>query len=1554
MTFSIVTCSLAYKDAPAPVRYSEIVEGASNHVSAILPDQKDKEYVKMCTVQQQAHIKPYPEHINMKQPFSDTQYDPNIHQYISKDSQIHPFASKESQMMYMSKQEGQYQHQYFPKYNLQSQYPSHRTYGAEPNNFLTTLNKINPRIAQSIMNDPHIRDPQVGMYPNIDQNRPYSTQRMYHHPQSMHTSPNYPGHSSRNIPQGYNYPQQYPYKSPEGYNRLPQYPVAPPKYDTYKLNSHVEQPGRNVSPRRSYAENMSMSVNYPPITQKISPTYPQCGQLEYSRHYQHRRVPLPMTSEFYPQNYKSPYVQNPQMSPQNPESDTAIPSNSIKQFLENWVEEDINTGALPDIIMSNGTNETEKLSLIKGPVRLKEDGTPEQLYVLDTTEISRDNLPQYLHVQQVEKLPENVRGFVIKGTGVENVTANVEIISGSSPENENRTTVPPQHSCMSEQPVNLHIVEASADGNDQQSNGTSSGSFQQETPEISAEEGGWILSNELLAEETSKSMPNIATGEAEQKQNEEVQEIRPVDDDIKCEVPEEEVVREETPRSVTESVIKEVKNATENDQQIEETKDNITNLSQKTDIEVNSECLQNVQCATDNSIISTDILNTETSAENVHSNETNNEQVVVNENLLKSEDTEELTNNEEEEKNENIQKTPQESEEAAATVENLENKAAEDVEVPEKDAANSGDLQANLEDAKAEETQQPGVEERLAKDRDETVVNTEEEVLQDDPETISETAECENNEILYRSALRIENNNVLLHIEDEIVEISVTNINGKKVITVIPFTGATVVDARETITSCELQEELIESGEGETKERENAVTSEETVTSNSEVRNEVEDVFGPIVEDSQKEECENNVDDFDSSIVTHGEIIIEAEETSVAPENEVEHSIEKNVQEKENVETEDKEAAEKKEETTTPILHSPNLLTKASRKHFSDDLVVTKIKEKQESKTDIPRKLQGIKKRRVTFAEDISSVTNVIKSKTAILPKKLENLSTNVVSEKRANLKMYMPGLLRSNKKKKKKKLSENKREETCKVEDKPSAKICGEVFQENTKHEDSNIVKKPILKRDIIKLNSDSVVIEKKLKHRKQLSKTGKEKKRKTLEAKDDKKAQENEPCKKKNEEVVVNNVAVVEKELENKTVVKNSVVKRVEFDKCCATAEKRPSNVETSKEMENGSTLGSIRLKSVAPNVAMNSKNTLNGSKGHRKYEIVQKRRLSLQEYNSRKKLNSNIENKPIDSAYSTVVKVPLESQEFLTNSAQDKTKTFNNFETRLDVPKPLSNKQKTVIDADDFDIPAKDEEIVHLTAVARTRSFSAIPQDDASVKSFKEEVDFKLNSLELQIPKLKIDGENALKKKLDQMCLSQKVLEQQSRMIQENDSLMRRFLNRENLTPEEVQKVKEIIKCKRVLEEINKAKLMKQITKDNMDYKRINLTLKSHINEASYEVRRHSTDLEKREEFDANSNLKLHLKRISDNTEKPRRRKRFRNLYAEESSESEESAVVNSKLTEENTNNNYLAYQSKVINGVPKIIIKRRNHNAMQPYVKLIRSSSIDSLAKRKKTC
>lgn len=387
------TAPLSYKDAtPTPVKYSEIVENNPpnmqrlDHVPQMMQKPKDKDYLEMCAVQQ-SHLK-YPDHLNYKH-YNETLKHPYgsqpMPQYMQKEPQVIPYMSKESHMQYMQKEYMQKEYMqkellqkelmqkeymqkehsqfspYIPKLTMQNQYPRQLV---EHNNFLAHLNKIDPQMAHSIMNDPHLRteshtrEPQMSMYHGLDQSRPYQQPQRMYRTTAMPSGGNYP---NRPIPQTYNQSYNFNMKHnlslpmhPDPY-RLPHYPHNMPKYaQEYKMDQQMRE-------RRSYPP--PEGVHYVPMPSKVSPTYGQCNQLEYAQHYQHRR-PSQITQEYFAHQNKMSCLS----ASGSEQEGVSTKSNSLKQYLESWNEEEV--GGSGNDVSSNRIG-LDKVPVLKGPICFK-------------------------------------------------------------------------------------------------------------------------------------------------------------------------------------------------------------------------------------------------------------------------------------------------------------------------------------------------------------------------------------------------------------------------------------------------------------------------------------------------------------------------------------------------------------------------------------------------------------------------------------------------------------------------------------------------------------------------------------------------------------------------------------------------------------------------------------------------------------------------------------------------------------------------------------------------------------------------------------------------------------------------------------------------------------------------------------------------------------------------------------------------------------------------------------------------------------------------------
>lgn len=186
-----------------------------------------------------------------------------------------------------------------------------------------------------------------------------------------------------------------------------------------------------------------------------------------------------------------------------------------------------------------------------------------------------------------------------------------------------------------------------------------------------------------------------------------------------------------------------------------------------------------------------------------------------------------------------------------------------------------------------------------------------------------------------------------------------------------------------------------------------------------------------------------------------------------------------------------------------------------------------------------------------------------------------------------------------------------------------------------------------------------------------------------------------------------------------------------------------------------------------------------------------------------------------------------------------------------------------------------------------------------EDKSLRNYREKVESKLSSLNIQIPKSKIanadDGEAK----------------------NETSELMQKFLQNDKLTTTEMDKIKKIISYKRLFQQLDKVK-QPQVMNKVTDVK----------NDAS--------------------DLKLPVKKQLGAVKK--KKKRFRNLYGAPSSSEPEDEPVEPKTS---TSGDYSVVQSNCLAGVvPKLIIKRKPEMPL-PFVKLERLD-LDVLYQEKRVC
>lgn len=1498
----------------------------------------------MCSIQQQ-HLKQYPDP-TLKPPYpggpiKQSSYDTSLH------PQMHPYMQKESPLpAYMQKDMQYTPPQCFQKFNMQPpQYGNN--YAPESNSFLATLSKINPRMAQSIISDPHIREASIG-YHNVDQNHGYThAQRLYPSQPTMHTSPGYQG-GHRNLataPQGYSCAQQYAYKPPpESYNRLPQYQAPNPLGQTHELPT-----------RQTYRDNIPLPMNYSAMPQKLS----QCAQLEYSQHYQHRRYQQ-MPPEYYPQNYKNPYIQNQDLPPV---AETAVPSARMKQFWESWGEEEVE--AIPETVPSD-------------PEKRKDDRPTEQLYVLGATEIPRDSLGQYV---EIEALPENVRelyengSIIIKATTTEDTPQDMEVVASSSNRInilDHKRILPGATAGEPEQVVNLHILEAT--------------NQEDAASKPSEPETGWFVE-----EKTSpKSMPTIS-------------------DMFEEEVAPEQVAETETQSEVCTASVEEA--STEKQEDVAETtKDSITDLF-KTEVEdkTNNNNNNNIP---------------EEEVESGKSKVVEGCSVIVSRRKTIEEIVQKITfkKNSEQDSTSICIEEKQATEPKDNDV--VEKVHEEQVDQEEKKKVIE-EATTVVEVTKIEDVQEkPGVETLEDAFETEPTDDDPNPSFDENVTTMEETSETQEDvkdptkTLPKIDAFQLENNNVLINVDGALLEIKVSYEGKKKIITVVPYAGDSEsevseieeeahsevlvenseelqlgeeIDATESVVEEEADEEELQQIEEvaaaevevETAEEdEEAVGVEEQMVDAEEELQEIDEVAADEVEVETVEE-EEEADDLEEQTVDAEEELQQIEDVA-ADEVEVETAEEEVDElesrgEEEAVEEEvaadevEVEAAEEKEEEVADeeveaaeieTGHNEDLvveqLLSEETKGTQEQVLDGEAAKREEDHSFAEVQIEETKCREVDALEDedtpeLEAEVEQPLTEVEVEEQPLEEFETHEKLQREAN---QLPAI---------QELSDDEvfleADEVTTVdgvdevvpEEKNETPIVEVVGPEEPTNEGSEVtsgtsasvdqieieeaaadstqttiatdteVQKPnLLTKASRKHFSDDDMAVKSETQTKLASKRRRELKERRVTISEDLprvvKEDEGPPVKKVRfaKTPMINSSfreGSMRDQVEEATFEeKVSKRRKAKFDeksyfavdltknresKNCHLYSRpvRPKLTKDLPECEVTTTTKTVEDKIEVPasnnfhtrtdetevtsstKAVVNEKSFVSRSVSEDSSDGGQKKRLTLAEYANRKKRLINT------SASSPVTKVPLESQVIL---KQLTTKLLN---------PPV---EKKIIDINEFDIPTRSQDEIRKSPSYTTKS------PETAAKTFQDEINIKLQSLDFQ-----------------QIKQKQK---------ERNDILMRRFLNNEKLTKDEMQKVKEIIHCKRMLVEMNKLRMQKLATEH------------------------------KYERLDANSNMKLHLKKIVET--KPR--KRFRNLYGDSSTSSDDGDAsaraqnsrdprINRRLHDETLESDYLAYQTKVTNGVPKIIIRRRlPNNVMQPYVKLERSPQIDLLAKRRRVC
>ncbi|CAH0549621.1 unnamed protein product [Brassicogethes aeneus] len=1401
-----------YKD-PQQVKYSEISEHQ--------PQQPKKDYMDMMT---QNHQKPvYPDHhLNQQQSFGHDGMHP---QYLAKET------------MHYKQQEAHY-FQSQIKYNMPGQM---KKYPNQENDFFSQLQKFHPSMARSIMSEHHMRENQGG-YPNMEQNRMYQQSQRYY-PNTMQ-NPNPYHANSYGIPQHYGYvPQNCNYNSRQN-------PM--PRFSSAGVPANME---RSISPRRTYPELM----NYNPAQQKMSPNYPPQYTPEYAQHYQHRRSHA--SQEFYNQQPRNPqFMPNAIQTIEIPEN-RVTPSNDLKQFIENWADDNDN----PSDIAKDQTVfivNSDELQYLDSPV-IMENG-------------------QFIIKNLEEKSPKSE-------DATEDQTSKVVIHSNTlvTPSKDEPKLDKVDKNCS---PINLeHLIEEKCERDSVislcQSNKDDS---DEKNSEPSKDMPMIDLFDEKISEETEASNKN----EEVKEKTDDIGENNEVKDAI-TEEPSNQQTCEEKIDTKEETSDKNEENAS----LFEEIREK--NVTPKKMLSRRKKRIFSVD----------DIINKLGKKQEIASKRRKS--------ILATQKFLEIEKDACQEKEDTNEESSTKSEES---VFKNEESAPKNEKIEENSSKNDDTEESTKTEDQIEETNE-------IQAQDKEISSTE------------DTTEAISSNIQYRSAIKIEESSVLLHIAGELVEINVNVLNGKKVITVLPISESTVVDFNDNYETLETEESPQKEDQGRIEENleKNECLLEETNVLNediAEIKEAIEEIkesdvimdVCPLIEDIA------NVETISEEIVE--EIEIKLEEILPLPEEPIKEDN-KNEETVKIEETPHEKTKEKIEEITDKTKSNQG---EEIKKPLEDKEEEPQIVEETETK-DEPKYLEEPDMVEITFGDEnleleveldlqndkkIKEKVDKIEEK----PNKIEEKQDkNPILPTKAAKKAYDSDFLKTAANKPKKN-NEDKKKKAIQLKEECEKKVADVSVKKPKKSEEAKTIKN----------NNESSKNEKKSKSEdeeyvsfKELVKARKLKKKKKMQENQAKvlptvlKSEENV---KKNEKV--ENVA--KKEECKQTKEKNEEINKVKIAKPKEEAVKKTEEIKAKpvekEDIKKEDLKSSILKKESSPvktirkvsfsedskdckdkNISIVVQNVPNEDVKDNKEDIGKKKRLSLEDYNNRKRklspVKEDFKKEEIKSVFAEKKKCesfnrPKSLEEFIIKEpvvlrrkmsleeSSLKLSILNDWEESMspkraneevEVCKGINN---NLIDLDSLNIKESEEKSSNKDAIQK----------------YKDEIDSKLSSISLNIPKKSLRGQiNALEKKIDNFSFTPKD-------ISENHVLMSRFLKNEYLNEEEMFKIKRIIQYKRMVQHLQK--------------------LKNGTEPSEYEIK------------NDDQNLKLHLKKITDESQK-RKKRRFRNLCAKSSIE--ENSDSDFEEEDKKMCDYSVVQQNCQYAGVPKLIIKRKVE-IPQPVVRLER--------------
>lgn len=1431
--------------------------------------------------------------------------------------QVHPNYKPESQYQ-------QYHPSQIPKYNMPNIPSQCRKYPPHENEFLAKLQRINPSMARSIISDHHMRDPQAA-YSGMDQARMYQNQRYF--PNPMQNNPSYNYH---NIPQPY-------YPSSCNYPRSNQMSVGGAQYPG--INQHSE---RSLSPR-----NMNMGMNYGAPPQKVSPNYGQYNPPEYAQHYQHRRASMP-PQEYYQQSCRTTAYMPPHQLP--PETADNRPSSGIRHFIENWAEEE-------------GPGES-LAPIFKESVRLHNDASNEHVFVIESSAI-----PQ---LENVALVPTENGQYIIK-SGIDNNS----IVRIEKPNED-----------VTERAVNLQIIESNTKTdcmllNENLTNEETANPVPYKENQINTNCDEKTILNEPLSEapivekpqQTKKDTIDAEPSVIVCNEVSVIKDMPLIDEPLTLQV-EEHRLAEILEPEITNNTEKEKALTEEKEKTIEEREERIVEEKQvaedkeKTAAEHIEKLVPEVK-----ELATSEEKEAEEEVDDDDDDDGDNPAKILEKELL-------LTENHITSSTKRTQRI--------FSVDDIINTAGA---ISSQTRRNSLQLIEYFDNSSLSKEDEDKDEQEEDKTRDKT--ENQEEKTDEHKHGEEEVDE----EATYTNAISVEENSIILEIGGALVQLNLNHYNGTKVLSVLPLSESLVIDVNgnlqdnleaaklsdnETAMEREEPEEKLENSNDENledKHENQCDILQEDISQSDSTKDD------PIVEETTTLTLEDEI----NGDVYHSEVIIGDESSdndifiNLESTNET-HVAEINIQET---------IPEPIEETVRK-----EVMKKSKYEQFTADEEAQKVAETDYNEIEIPEEVtfkvkeeiaeesETIEEKLEVFETTIVSEANIIEE--PLVQEKLENISIKIESliikesdptpleerfteklvkpievikkkEKRSSRDEKKKSKERSEEKKKSssslkimkgdekhKKTSKRNGDTTSKSEKKSKSESTlklSKTINQDKKESDIRIEKKVI--KEILPQKGKHVEKEKPVEKEKRVEKEKHGERQKHLER--EKSVEEEKPVEKEipveREKPIIHHfstkaakklyendillqpvVPIVEKKtLKRKSKIEEAVNKIkllkkepeiVKVDKLTdeATSDKEETPELVTKDVQKSivssdediNILGindnkeAIPLKVTKPCKRVTF--SLDTEIREMGKEEMDRKKLSWEEYHSRKRkaAMTNYEwgestSKIMEDTVSSTKEISDDVVEEVALSIEKEIETstlskspprvlVNNWEDpdSPEMTEPSSSSRQKKCFIDINEFSIKPIESVSTPSPVSSSQFSYHSEDD-SLQVYKNVVDSKLNSLNITIPK-KVN---------------------KPKPVEHFSVLFERFLNKGTLNGSELEKVRKIIELKRkMIEE-------QQLT---------------------YEVRA------ERELKD----LKLHLKKVPEK----RKHKRFRNLYAADTSDDDSDSSQSEKEICD-----YSVYQRNSQQGVPKLIIKRKS-GLPQPFVKLERSHAVDLLAKKRK--